>query len=197
MNVLWKRGAESYAVDISPTTQVIGYSMNPLGRFRAFSWQNGVMTSLGTLGGDESLALAINATGQIVGQSEVHGGAIHAFLWTGRSMRDLGGPAAAYGINAAGMIVGARFINGNKYVRQPVFWENGVMTDLPTFGVEGEADALLAAAEKHLAQGDVEAGLILARLALALGDRREAMQAEALTDDCLSALLEGARESGS
>jgi probable HAF family extracellular repeat protein len=131
-------GAESYAADISPTTQVIGYSMNPLGRFRAFSWQNGVMTSLGTLGGDESLAHAINATGQIVGQSEVHGGAIHAFLWTGRSMRDLGGPAAAYGINAAGMIVGARFINGNKFLRQPVFWENGVMTDLPTFGVEGE-----------------------------------------------------------
>ncbi len=85
-----------------------------LGR-QAARWQNGLMTALGTLGGDRSNATAINNVGQIAGVSGISSGpenANHAFLWTNNIMMDLGTlpgdlESAATGINDEGQVIGS------------------------------------------------------------------------------------------
>ncbi|HSL72300.1 MAG TPA: hypothetical protein VK864_18775, partial [Longimicrobiales bacterium] len=78
----------------------------------AFLWHDGVMTDLGTLGGNSSQAQAINGAGQIVGYSELPGGFYHAVRWENGSITDLGqavtpGPySMASGINIRGDAVG-------------------------------------------------------------------------------------------
>src|SRR6185436_7448641 len=52
----------AHANDINDVGQVVGSAAG-----RAFLWQNGVMTELGTLGGNSSGAGAINGIGVVVG----------------------------------------------------------------------------------------------------------------------------------
>jgi len=71
------------ATDINDADQVVGQ-----GQFmkrqdtRAFIWENGVITDLGTLGGSIGSAEGINQIGQVVGFSSTSTGVYHAFLWT-------------------------------------------------------------------------------------------------------------------
>ena len=66
--------------------QVVGVSTLVSGAQRAFVWQNGHMTDLGTVpGGKESGAAAINEHGLIVGTATTKNGQTHAVLWTLRS----------------------------------------------------------------------------------------------------------------
>ena len=86
------------------------------------------MIDLGTLRGTYSIAYGINATGRVVGYSYTASGEGHAFITghNGVGMTDLGAPGggAAYGINAAGEVVGQA---GHAFVTGP----NGVgITDL-------------------------------------------------------------------
>jgi probable HAF family extracellular repeat protein len=77
----------SQAVAINDRGQIVGWSATRL-EFgeprdpRAFVWQGGKMTHLGTLGGRLSQAVAINNHGQIVGWAETKDGNTHAALWT-------------------------------------------------------------------------------------------------------------------
>lgn len=143
-------GTYSYATGISDLGQVVGYGgINEHGpQFReipqAFIWDNGSMQSLGALhcpctfnrryGTSAAYGVNINASGQVVGSSEtVRGSWVHhAFLWNRvGGMEDIGGGAgslsisAAYGINAAGQVVGE--FNGRAFL-----WQSGVMQDLGT-----------------------------------------------------------------
>ncbi len=52
---------------------------------RAYVWQNGKATALGTLGGASSFAAAINNHGEVIGSSTTKTGQTHAVLWTLRS----------------------------------------------------------------------------------------------------------------
>lgn len=139
---LWEKGAmtslgtlpggvASFATAINPAGEVVGYSVPEDGPVHAFLWRNGVMTDLGTLGGN-SAAHGISPGGQIVGNSETPDGSVHAFLWEKGTMTDLG-DFTPFDINAAGQIVGHKFVP-EAQTNHAVVWTKGVLTDLGTLG---------------------------------------------------------------
>lgn len=99
---------------------------------RGFFWENGVMQSLGTLGGSWSVAYGVNDAGQVVGTSLAGSGYSGAFLWQNGAMQNLGslggnGPSGALAINNAGRVVG---FSTNSTPQTHAFLWNGGMTDL-------------------------------------------------------------------
>lgn len=119
------------AGEVNDAGQVVGIAAN-----RAFLWQNGLKTDLGTLGGSASSASALNEAGLIVGSSTLTtppSGA-HAVLWNNGAISDLtpdlpsNQGAAATGINEAGQVV------GNVSYTTAFLWRNGARTSLGDLG---------------------------------------------------------------
>jgi probable HAF family extracellular repeat protein len=143
-------GSESAARAINNSGQVVGYSEKiqyPLGKkggqpsitFTAVLWQNGKITSLGTLGGANSSATAINDLGQVVGTSDTKTSTGHAFFWDStHGMQDLSTPGEPLGINGAGQIVGSGA--GHAFL-----WQNGVTQDLNSLIPAGSGWGLASA----------------------------------------------------
>jgi len=103
----------------------------------AFSYSNGVMTDLGTLGGNNSSATALNATGTVVGSADTAAGASHAFVDRSGVMTDLGtldgatAGSTALAVNDAGQVVGYSTAPGGT--GDVAFLDSdGTMTDLGT-----------------------------------------------------------------
>ena len=94
--------AVDFFLAINERGEVVGSSATDAGAAygepisRAFLWQDGAMTVLGTLGGPSSSAAGINECGQIVGTSatrardEFGGWISHGFVWQSGVMTDLG-----------------------------------------------------------------------------------------------------------
>jgi probable HAF family extracellular repeat protein len=101
-----------------------------------FSYSDGTMTGLGTLGGSSGIGNGINASGEIAGYSENVKGTYRAFLATNGTLADIGdlggGSAVAYAINDSGQIVGSAVTNGGA--NHPFLYSNGSMLDLGTLG---------------------------------------------------------------
>lgn len=122
----------SAAYAINASHQVVGGDGG-----RAFLWENGRLTDLGSLGGTSSSALDINDAGQVAGWSRTAAGALHAFRWDNGVMTDLGfvnqgspeyeQPVVA--LNNAGTVVGYSY-DYSQSVHKSFVWENGALLDL-------------------------------------------------------------------
>jgi probable HAF family extracellular repeat protein len=93
--------------------EVVGTSYNAAGNFLGFTWKNGTMTPLGTLGGLWSEGFAINNKGQTTGIAYTKNNlTAHAYLGTAGKMTDLGTLAGSlvsswgFSINDSGVVVG-------------------------------------------------------------------------------------------
>jgi probable HAF family extracellular repeat protein len=159
-------GTASFAATLNDRGQVIGEALNnvsdPLSilgsgdgttftQTRAFLWQNGKMTDLGTLGGPDSWAMFVNDRGQIAGASytsdvvdpDTMSPQIDAFLWENGKMRDLGNlggnngllgaPGIVNALNNRGQVVGNMELPGDQSVH-PFLWDGEKLSDLGSFG---------------------------------------------------------------
>ena len=121
-------GQYASALALNNADQVVGYSETVGGVEHAFAYAGGVMSDLGTLGGNNSYAHAINHHGVIVGLAGIdpfNDDLNHAFVYADGKMADLntlldaGGTGwilvQASDINDAGQIVGTGTYEGVKH----------------------------------------------------------------------------------
>ncbi len=124
---------EGVATAINASDQIVGVDTSST---RAFIWQAGTTTDLGTLGGANALPLGINDTGQVIGISTLANGRSHAFLWEAGTMTDLGTlggeSSSAEAINNAGQVVGTSLTPSGA--THAFIWQKGTLTDLGTLG---------------------------------------------------------------
>ncbi len=112
--------------------QVVGQCIVSPYLSRAFIWENGIMSDMGSIGGNQEIsanqsrANGINDAGQVVGYSYYSSGMYHGFLWENGIMSDLGSlsggySSEAFGINSKGQIVGSGY---DRWMRErAVLWE--------------------------------------------------------------------------
>lgn len=130
-------GGTSIARDVNEAGQVVGQSQNAARQLRAFLWENGRMTDLGTLGGSTSAARGINGSGQVVGFSRNASNQQRAFV----TERDADGKlklvplgtinnfpsSEAWSISDSGHVVGRSFGSGQG---RAFVWREGLMKDV-------------------------------------------------------------------
>jgi probable HAF family extracellular repeat protein len=134
-----------YANRINEKGQILGLARdNNLSIIRAFLFENGYVTDLGSLQSTgSSEPFDMNEQGHAVGCSTSDPSNFnHAFLWKDGVMTDLHDPAVIQGqistaraINEFGVIAGsADFINDGSQNETAAFWNNGTITNLGTLG---------------------------------------------------------------
>lgn len=139
--VLWREAtgiqflgaSEGIARGINDRGQVVGSMVDPgSSGMRAFLWEEGSLTVLGTLTGETTVALGINEVGQVVGASEVGPGLQHAVLWEDGIVKDLGTlpgrGSRALNINVHGVAVG--FATTVQGAQRAVVWHGNTPHDL-------------------------------------------------------------------
>jgi probable HAF family extracellular repeat protein len=137
-------GTYSQAYGLNDAGQIAGifYPANSgLGQ-QGFLYSDGVMTDIGTLGGNGgTAAYGINASADVVGASFTSGNASsHAFVYSGGTMTDIGTlggsdlTSVAYGVNNAGQVVGSSTLTNGSGTCHAFLYSGSVMADLGTLG---------------------------------------------------------------
>jgi probable HAF family extracellular repeat protein len=116
--------------NINDSGQITGSHQLANLEFRGFIYTDGVLQSIGTLGGDRSFAVAINNAGQVAGGAELADGTSHAYLFDG-TVHDLGtlgdGDSRAWDLNNLGHVVGTSIVGGED---RAFLYAGGPMLDL-------------------------------------------------------------------
>lgn len=122
--------------DMNNAGEIVGWGLaNNV--YQGFLYANGLMISLGSLGGQGCQAHGINDARQVVGAAATVTGQEHAFIYTGGQMIDLGTVggtrSSAAAINNGGMVTGFSTASNGTY--RLFTWQNGVMTDAGHLGL--------------------------------------------------------------
>jgi probable HAF family extracellular repeat protein len=125
-------GFSGQANGVNAAGEIVG-SQGNLG----FTWQSGVTTQLGSLGGGTGSATGINDSGQAVGGASNAAGQTIAVVYNSngsiQSLGTLGGSSStAYGINDAGQIAGTSQTPSGAMAA--FFWNGQTMQNLETLG---------------------------------------------------------------
>lgn len=119
-------GDYTVLVDINASGLAVGWRNTPGVGERAISWQNGVFSDLGTLGGGFSRAYQVSDAGVIVGEASNEFGFIRPVVWETGAIRALppldqlnAGFGVARAINDRGDIVGS---DSRDFVTRAVLW---------------------------------------------------------------------------
>jgi len=141
---------------------IVDPNNSPFSIFHAFRWDKGVITDIGTLGGNNSQAVGINDPGEVIGTAEIMTvpdpdlGFVpsHGFVWRDGDISDvgtLGGRLSwAGGINNRGQIVGASTLFPDEPTNFNVhgfLWDAGRLTDLPPF--DGDLQSAASGINNH------------------------------------------------
>lgn len=133
-------GNESRAYAVNDLNDVVGWTRNKDGKFRAFAIPNGnlnYMTDIGDLGGGAAEAFDVNNNRIITGQSKVDDTYFHAFTWSqDGGMIDLGtlggNESYAWSINDNDVVVGKSQIPEENGTHGFIYMD-GVMYDVNDF----------------------------------------------------------------
>jgi probable HAF family extracellular repeat protein len=118
------------ALEVNEAGQVVGYAAA-----RAFLWQNGGKTDLGTLGGPSATANALNEVGQIAGHSTfATGSQTRAVLWRNGTITNLTPDLPPAEFSSASAINESGQIAGNIGYSTAFLWQNGARTSLGHLG---------------------------------------------------------------
>lgn len=136
---------------------IIGSSRTSSGHDHGFHWQNGVLTDLGTLGGNSSTALRISDNGAVVGgiASNASGDFV-AFRWENGSMTALHDTSSSFiDMTNDGNVI---LITGEDADRniQTYRWENGNSENIGTLGGTSTFASDLSADGKVIVGGGLD-----------------------------------------
>lgn len=106
--------------EVNDKGQVVGTCRYPDASLRAFIWEDGITTDLGSFGGTRTGASDINEAGVVVGASTDESDVLRAFTWTrGGGMKPFfrpgSVPTSLSAINSQGDLVGGLHPNGSFY----------------------------------------------------------------------------------
>ena len=124
-------GFQGQANGVNSSGEIVGNAGN-----QGFTWQSGVTTQLGSLGGGTSAATGINSSGEVVGGATNTDGQTIAVIFSNgmiQSLGTLGGKfSTAYGVNNAGQIAGTSQTPSGAMAA--FLWNGQAMQNLETLG---------------------------------------------------------------